>query len=185
MTPFEYQSVLISIVLGLGMTHLLSSVHRLVQAREQVQLHWLPLAWTALIFVAQVEWWWANFSLLSESDYNFFYFLFILLSPVALYLAAAFVLPDIEHGISYDLRAYYFRVRTWMFGALAFQLLCDGLRRAAQSDSATSFGVLSNVAAATMFIVLAITRKVWYHVAVTVIVTALFLSFVIRDVINL
>jgi len=33
-----------------------------------------------------------------------FYFLFVLLSPVSLYLAAAFALPEIEPGEQYDLR---------------------------------------------------------------------------------
>jgi hypothetical protein len=32
-TPFEHIAVLISIVLGLGLTHLLASVHRLALAR--------------------------------------------------------------------------------------------------------------------------------------------------------
>jgi hypothetical protein len=185
MTPFEYQAVLISIVLGLGITHVLSSVHKLVQARQQVRLYWLPLAWTALLFVAQVEWWWANFQLLSNSDYSFFYFLFILLSPVALYLAAAFVLPDIEPGVHYDLRTYYYGVRGWFFGALAFQLLCDGVRRAVQSGSVASFGVASNAIAAILFGLLAVTARSWYHTAITVAVTVLFLSFVAVDVSNL
>jgi hypothetical protein len=185
MTPFEYQAVLISIVLGLGITHLLSSVHRLVQARQQVRLYWLPVAWTALLFVGQVEWWWANFQLLSNSDYNFFYFLFILLSPVALYLAAAFVLPDIEPGLQYDLRGYYYGVRGWFFGALALQLLCDAVRRAVQAGSVISFGVTSNAVAAVLIGLLAVTDKRWYHAAITIAVAGLFLSFVAMEVVNL
>jgi hypothetical protein len=35
MTPFEHLSVLISIILGLGIAHLLASVHKLVQARAR------------------------------------------------------------------------------------------------------------------------------------------------------
>ena len=36
MTPFEYLAVLISIVLGLGVTELLAGVQRLAHARDRV-----------------------------------------------------------------------------------------------------------------------------------------------------
>ena len=56
MTSFEYLSVLISIILGLGLTHLLSAVRDLIQQRAQVRWHWLPVLWAGLIFVAQIQW---------------------------------------------------------------------------------------------------------------------------------
>ncbi len=37
MTPFAYLSVLISIVLGLGLTELLSGVQRLVHQRDRIR----------------------------------------------------------------------------------------------------------------------------------------------------
>lgn len=36
-SPFEHISVLVSIILGLGITQLLMSAHRLVQARDRVK----------------------------------------------------------------------------------------------------------------------------------------------------
>jgi hypothetical protein len=105
-TPFEHRSVLISIVLGLGMAHLLWSVHRIVQTRDRLKLYWLTILWVAVIFVAQVEWW-ANYSLQNQvTDWTFFYFLFVLASPATLDPAAAFVSPDVEQGQQYDLREY-------------------------------------------------------------------------------
>lgn len=38
MTPFEYLSVLVSIILGLGLTHLLSAVRALIQMRARAFL---------------------------------------------------------------------------------------------------------------------------------------------------
>src|SRR5688572_11213921 len=102
------------------MAHLLWSVHRIVQARERVKLYWLTILWVAVIFIAQVEWWWASYSFQNQvTDWTFFYFLFVLASPVTLYLAAAFVLPDIEQGQQYDLREYYYRTRTSFFLVVA------------------------------------------------------------------
>ena len=49
MTPFEHLAVLISIVLGLGLTQLLLSAHRLVQARGRVRFYWLRTAVTLVV----------------------------------------------------------------------------------------------------------------------------------------
>ena len=125
MTPFEHLSVLISIVLGLGMAHLLWSLHRVVEAREHVRLYWLSVAWAALIFIAQAEWWWSSYALQKEViNWTFFYFLFVLASPVTLYLASAFAFPEIEKGVSYDLRTYYYESRRWFCGARAGARSC-------------------------------------------------------------
>lgn len=43
MTPFEYLSVLISIILGLGLAHLLSAVRELIQRRARVRFYWLNI----------------------------------------------------------------------------------------------------------------------------------------------
>ncbi|CAA9346613.1 MAG: hypothetical protein AVDCRST_MAG68-3952 [uncultured Gemmatimonadetes bacterium] len=185
MTPFEHLSVLISIVLGLGLTHLLASLHRLIQARGRVRLYWLPLLWTALIFVSLIEWWWAAFGLRQETVWNFFYFLFILLSPVSLYLAAAFVLPDVETGESYDLREYYYDSRFWFFLFLSLSPALDAVRRGVQAGSVTDFGAASNAVAAVLVGSLALTRNERYHMGVTLFVGALFLYFIVSSAIQL
>jgi hypothetical protein len=49
---------LISIVLGLGLSELLLTFYRLVQARRRVTWDALPLAWALLILIAVVNYWW-------------------------------------------------------------------------------------------------------------------------------
>jgi hypothetical protein len=82
-TPFEHLTVLVSIVIGMGITHLLITARELVQVRSRVKLYWLPMLWFVPIFIALVERWWAIFALHSTIKWNFFYFLFMLMSPVA------------------------------------------------------------------------------------------------------
>lgn len=185
MTAFEHLAVLISIVLGLGLTHLLTSVYRLVLARGRVRLYWLPLLWTALLFITQVEWWWAYFGLRGQTTWNFFHFLFILLSPVTLFLAAGFVLPEIEQGRDYDLRAYYYANRSWLFGIVAAGPALDAVRRAMQAGSWTDFGVVSNLVSCVAVASLAVSRRPAYHAAVTLAVAALFLWFIIEAAVQL
>ena len=184
-SPFEHISVLISIVIGLGVAHLLTGVYRLVQSRERVRLYWLSLLWMALIFVSQVEWWWASYALRNETVWNFFYFLFVLLSPVSLYLASAFVLPEIEPGRRYDLREYYYASRGWFFAFVAMGPALDAIRRAVQAGTFTDFGAWSNAVSAVLLAILAVTRRPWYHVAITLMVAGLFLFFIVSSAVHL
>jgi len=184
-SPFEHISVLVSIILGLGITQLLMSLHRLVQARHRVKTYWLPLLWAALIFIAQVEWWWSSYALRTETIWNFFYFLFVLLSPVSLYLAAAFALPDFEKGEHYDLREYYYASRGWFFGFVATGPVLDAVRRGIQAGSFTDYGAVSNVISAVLVGSLAVSRSPRYHAAVTIAVALLFLSFILSAALQL
>jgi hypothetical protein len=187
MTPFEHLAVLISIVLGLGLTQLLMSAHRLVQARGRVRFYWLPVAWAAILFVSLIEWWWASFSLRTQTIWNFFYFLFVLLSPVALYLAAAFALPEIEAGGDqrYDLRAYYYGNRAWFFAVLAANPALDAVRRGIQAGSWRDVGAWSNLVAAALLVSLAVSRRPWLHTAVTLVVASLFGFFIVSAALQL
>jgi hypothetical protein len=184
-TPFEHIAVLISIVLGLGLTQLLASVHRLAQARDRVRLYWLPLVWVALIFVTQVEWWWASFALRTETVWNFFYFLFVLMSPVSLYLAAAFALPEIEPGQRYDLREFYYENRGWFFAIVAVGPALDAVRRGIQAGTWTDFGAWSNALSAVLVASLAVSRRPWYHTLITLAVSALFAYFIVSSALEL
>lgn len=185
MSPFEHLSVLISIILGLGITRVLSSAHQLVQGHDRIQFYWLPLVWAALVFVTQVEWWWASFGFREQMAWNFFYFLFVLVSPITLYLAAAFVLPEIEADEQYDLKGYYYSTRGWLFSFLAVGMVLDAVRRAIQAEAIVSFGVLVNVVATLLVGSLAVTRSKWYHGIITVLVCGLFLFFVAMSVFEL
>jgi hypothetical protein len=184
-SAFEHLSVLISIVIGMGLAHLLISVQRLVQARDRVSSYWLSVLWTVLIFVTLIEWWWASFSFRDRQDWNFFYFLFILMSPISLYLAAAFVLPWAEDGRIYDLRDYYYSTRKFFFLLVAIGPTLDAIRRAGQAGSITNFGAISNAIAAVLVGSLAFSEKPWHHTIVTLFVTGLFGMFIVSEAIKL
>lgn len=185
MTPFEHLSVLISIVLGLGIARLLWSVHQIAQAHERIRLYWLPLLWTALVFVIQVEWWWASFEFRQQMSWTFFYFLFVLMSPVTLYLAAVFVLPEIEEKTPYDLRTYYYRNRGWFFSMIASGTALDAVRRGIEAGSVTEFGVWSNGLSAFLVGSLAVSRNETYHALITLLLAAVFLLFIVTSALQL
>jgi hypothetical protein len=185
MTAFEHLAVLISIVLGLAIAQLLTTAHRLVLARERVRFYWLPVAWAVLLFVTLVEWWWGIFALRGVTTWNFFYFLFILLSPVSLFLATASVLPEVEPERAYDLRDYYYRNRGWLFSLIALGPLLDGVRRAVQAGSFTDLGAASNLLSAVLVGSLAVSRRPLQHAAITLSVAGLFLYFIVSAALQL
>jgi hypothetical protein len=136
-----------------------------------------------------VEWWWASFALRDDAVWNFFYFLFVLLSPVSLYLAAAFALPEIEAGGGgeqrYDLRAYYYGNRGWFFAVLAANPALDAVRRGLQAGTWRDVGAWSNLVAAALLVSLAVSRRPALHTAVTLVVAALFGFFIVSAAIQL
>ncbi len=98
MDAFSYLSVLNSIVLGLGGPSLLAGVAAMVRARDRIKMYWPLPAQMALLFLIQVQLWWALFALRERGTWNFLAFLVVLMQPVLVYLATAFLVPDIPDG---------------------------------------------------------------------------------------
>lgn len=178
MTPFAYLAVLISIVLGLGVTELLSSFQRLIHARDRVTFHWLPLTWSALIFVALVQWWWAAFGLRNRVEWQFFAFLATLLAPVLLYLAAALVLPNPESSSPFDLRRHYFGIRPSLFFTLSAVSVVDMLRAVVVGDGQA---IVLSLTAAVLLTSLALVRSPRYHAIMTFVVGVYLAGFIVLE----
>jgi hypothetical protein len=183
-STFEHLSVLISIILGMGVTHLLANVHDLVQARRRVVVYWLPILWSVIIFIGLVQWWWVSFAMHQQEHWNFFYFLFLLLRPVTLYLTAAFVLPRPGRGTC-DLRAYYFDNRYWLFLLLATGNVLDGLRRYYEGQPMSDIEVWSNFVSAGLLGSLAISDDERWHAVIALLTAALFGTFIVTSALEL
>ena len=119
MSQFEYLSVLVSIIIGLGLSHLLASAARLIQVRRRVRLYWPTCAQMGALFLVQIQIWWAAFERRNESNWNFFSFLLYLLIPVLVALLSYLIVPDLDEEQEVNLRASYYENRQWFFGLLA------------------------------------------------------------------
>lgn len=122
MDQFNYLAVLISIILGLGITQLLSGAGRLLQSRRFMQLYAPTLGWMGVLLVLHVQTWWVMFGLRTLANWTFVAFLLVLLQPTLLYLLASLVLPDVMTEAAPELRQHYFEQSRWFFG-LAVALL--------------------------------------------------------------
>lgn len=116
MDAFSYLSVLLSIILGLGLTQLLTAAGRLIRHRDRVRADWLPLLWATVLLVVYIQSWWAMFGLRSLRDWTFIAFLIVLAQTITLYMMAAVILPEQVEETGVDLGAHYARHHRWFFG---------------------------------------------------------------------
>ena len=124
---FPYLSVLLSIILGLGLTQLLTAAGRLVRHRDRVRPDWLPLLWAAVLLVVYVQVWWSMFGLRFHHDWTFVAFLIVLAQTGTLYVMAAVVLPE-QLDDATDLRMYYERQHRWFFGFFLATLIISVIK---------------------------------------------------------
>lgn len=129
MSEHEYLSVLVSIIVGLGISHLLGSVGRMMVERRRIRVHWIPLAAAAFVFLAHVQWWWSTINAGDHLGSNFFGFLFYLLVPIDLYLLAVLVLPDFDDlPGTVSLLDHYYDNHRWFFALGALLPLLNATR---------------------------------------------------------
>ena len=118
MTIFEYLSVLVSIVLALGIAHLLSGLSSVTRAWRRVTSYWVFLLWTLWLLVIHVQIWWAYWDLTGETEWNFGAFAGVLVLPGLAYLMARFIIPETVPEDGLDLRAHFYSIRLPFFVAL-------------------------------------------------------------------
>jgi hypothetical protein len=122
MDDFNYLAVLISIILGLGITQLLSGFGRWVESRASIPAFAPTLVWVITLLVMHVQTWWSMYGMRGLVHWTFAEFAVVLLQPIILFLLAAAVLPSSTAEVS-DLKANYFAQRRWFFGLLAALLV--------------------------------------------------------------
>jgi hypothetical protein len=128
MDTFSYLSVLISIVLGLGITNLLGGVATLLRRRAEVKMYWPLPIWLVTLFLIHVQTWWTMFGLRRVGHWSFAEFLIVLMQPVLLYLMTALIRPGRQEAGALDLRADFLRESRPFFICL-FLVLCVSLAK--------------------------------------------------------
>lgn len=121
---FPHIRIVMGMVIGLGLTRLLSGVARIVQHPKQYQLYGVHLAWVALVLLMLVHFWWWEFGLYEIAEWTFGKYLFLIGYAVALFLLCAFLFPEsMQDYRSYE--DYFYSRRAWFFGLLATTYLLD------------------------------------------------------------
>lgn len=117
MGAFEYLLLFAAVILGLAVSDLAISTHRLLNAAERVRWDALPILAALLAFERIVSQWWIWHGAEGIArGLTFGMFIGVLVSTVLLFLMAAVALPDEIGAEGIDLRAYFARVsrRYWL-----------------------------------------------------------------------
>ena len=117
MALFEFLMILISIIIGLGVTEILSGVARMIRARDSVRTYWIHTALQAAIFLGLIQIWWESWGLRTLPEITFVQAFVLLLSPIFVFLIAFLLYPDPVPGS--DLREYYYRQSPVLWGLVA------------------------------------------------------------------
>lgn len=132
---FTYLSVLLSIIIGLGMTHVLTAIGRLIRGRESSIAYWPPLLWAGVVLIIYVQVWWTKFGLRTQTEWSFLLFVVVLLQTTTLYMMAALVLPDRGEEEGMDLQTHYQQHSSWFFGFFAAMVVISGAKEVALEGS--------------------------------------------------
>ncbi len=167
MSPFEYLLLFAAVILGLAITDVAVSLHRLLAAGSRVRWDWLaPLA-AVVAFLKIVTQWWAWYAAdRIAAGLTFEMFIGVLAGVVLLFLLAAEALPDEFGDGPVDLRAHYAAVsrRFWLIFAIQWVLTAGVGIWAQMRVSHARFDVVSPVwLVPPVALSLAFIRSRWLH----------------------
>ena len=119
MNHFEYVMVLISIIIGLGIAHILLGlggiVDRLTGRGDRLRLSVAHGAWLTHAFLWLVLFWWWQFRLeVIWEEWTIGLYLFLVMYAVVLFLIAVILVPRTWDGVT-DLGEFFMRRRAWFY----------------------------------------------------------------------
>lgn len=143
MSTFEFVTILLSIVVGLGFTRLLSGLGRAIELRGRVKIYWVQIIWSINVGFYLVMFWWAViFSYSALESWRFINFASLFFYAILLYLQAALIIPSkLEPDM--DFEAHFYSIRSWFFsiaGLIHLVELLDTLMHGL--DNLLEFGFL-------------------------------------------
>ncbi len=124
MSLFEYLGVFLSVIMGLGVIHLLTGVSKTVHARDTVRIYWVHLVWAFNTFLFIIAIWWGMFWWSGQEQWSFFQFLFIILYAILLFFLSSLLYPW-SFPADFDFEKHFYRTRRWFFGTMMVCWLVD------------------------------------------------------------
>lgn len=106
-SAFEYVSILVSIILGLGITQILAGFSDLLYPGKGTKLYWPHTVWVLFILFLHVQDWFITYQLKDKSIWTLPELLFVLLYPITLFVAVKMLLPPKEKEKGIDMKEYY------------------------------------------------------------------------------
>ena len=126
-SDFEFNSVIISILIAFALSEILSSWSRLIKHRDRVHTPWLYVAASGWLFWSLILHW-LGLSAYRDLEFDRVSQSLLVFSPSILGAASAFVLtPDFPGEGDIEVDKHYFSVAPWVFPLVAAYTILAGL----------------------------------------------------------
>jgi hypothetical protein len=162
MELFEFLMILLSVIIGLGLTEVLTGTANLLRARSTLRFYWIHSLFQFGVFFALLQLWWESWGMNSLETISFWAVLSILAPSVFLFLTAHLLYPSpVENS---DLRAYYYRQAPFLWGlVIAGTVEGTFLRPVVMGDPVFHASNLSGIPMTAICIVLVISKSFRVH----------------------
>lgn len=182
MTPFEYVIVLVSIILGLGITLVLTGIAQLIREEQPVKFFWPYLIWIGLVFVMHIHEWWITYQLRSTVSWNLPTFLFIILYPILLFILANLLFPNSWEKYDRNTKQFYFIIYQKFFGCAILLVVLSVLQNVLLSGLPLSEQFVHLIVFVTLIVMLiAKPVSIVVHTAVAVFLLLLLVASLIVE----
>lgn len=175
----DYVGVFVSIILGIAVSDLMMSAHRLLRARSRVEWHWVSPALALYMLMQVIATWWATFQWYRNlGDYTIGAFLPDVAVFVLLFMATAAVLPDKIPEGRFSLKEYYFREAPYFWSIMNLYAIAFIVTWTISMPAGGSWPNFlayqgENLFCVLLMVVLVITKRVWIHYSVIAILSLL------------
>jgi hypothetical protein len=152
---FNFIGTLAAVINGLGIVRWLNCLADFLKRKDSmaVEHYWVYTLAAFFQFVLHVLLWWSLWSVRNAGTLNFLMYLYMLLGPILMFLASAFLAPNID-GDRLNLRQHYYSTRpiytTLLALVWAWALLAAPVFRGHMTDAAPIY---------LMFLVIALVER--------------------------
>ena len=131
MDQFEYVMVLVSIIVGLGIAHVLLGiggiVDRLSRRGDRLELSLAHAAWLGHCFLWLIMFWWWEYRLSTTVvDWTMGLYLFLIFYAITIFLLQVVLIPRTWDGVT-SLKEYFLERRVWFYSLFAFATILDNV----------------------------------------------------------
>ena len=169
MSLFEFTFALSAVVLGLALTHVAATIHKLLLAGKRVRWAIESVLLACIVLLVIVSVWLFEWFDRDQTSVAMWQMLLTVAKLLTLYVAAASCLPEPEGSGQVDLREHYDRTRLLSFGALILSLLLFRIQALAANGipaSITLGVIVSWTLYPALYALLIFVRRRWFNILV-------------------
>ena len=128
MSPFEFITVFVSLIVGFTLAHILRAVSDLYEIRERVQTYWLNSLWVATVIMWSIFTWWGLWMLSVElTEWTYAQYWILVINVSSIYFFTTLVLPKATDKGEINLEKHYYSVHKAFFSVVAFSLFSSAI----------------------------------------------------------